>query len=604
MSQIFFSGSKGGFDKKIKKQKKYREKNPGKKAFKTKRLSFQSRPSASQSDAENVIRLSDETLRYINEQASESALVSTTISQVVSQVMSGGVSIKIMDKTGTWEPNRRLREYVETGLKPFMYESMGTSFVSGVIVWSLTPYTGPDGKWQNPTRKRKRDDGFGSRMLMLPVVARAGHYQIGMRFDGDVRTYEVYRPTKLSNASVGGSPIFDNNPDPYTWVTPIAEWAPTSDGMLHSPVCLAMEAIIKLKEMWKIYTDSMINFTKPLLVWDVSESGSFKNVNPIETGLVSTEDIGNIHREHIKRQNDEAQADLDAARMFAHFKNRGYGIVQFNTNTQLPSVKSSSPMYENSYLSPLGQHLAQTVTPSQIPNFPEAIQSLTNTVIEALCTPSNSRTFTTQTHTATADFMFKMYNERVKMLQEQFGVAFSRIVKKAFSSIVEEGLQEDFFEIFEEDSTKTNEFAKQGSELADFEDDEFEVEVTFSYTPLTTFETLKNLYDAGIMSHNTMGKYGVRLYGFADEDQMSEKELMKDLKLRKRMAEAMMTDAEKSKLEGAKQGAGNPASSNAASGAGSKSTEKKTETKSSVTGEPSLKKKKTGGSASGSDPKK
>lgn len=553
-------------------------------------------PLAVAPDADSVITISSKTLAYIHQQARDSALVSTTIAQVVSQVMSGGVTVRVIDKAGTWEPNPRMQEYIDTDLKPFMYEGMTVAFVSGVIVWSLTP-------WKSSVKRRKA--GGGVPTMMAPTIARSGYYQLGMRFDGDVRSYEVYRAYRLANGALSGTLAFDNKPDPNTWVTPVPEWAPTSDGMLRSPVCLAMESILKLQDLWEIYTKSLVHYTKPLLVWDTTEAGGYKSYNPIESGGVGVEDISQVMREHTKHQNENAQEDVDVARMYAHFKNRGYSIqrVAWNAATQTPAVSPDSPLYENSYLNPLGHHLSQTVTPSPIPEFSNAIQMLTNTVIEALCTPSNSRTFTTQTRTATADFMFKMYNERVKMLQEQFGFVFSQILKRAWSNIVVEGMQNEYFDMEEEDGPGAGEDS-EAEDLLDEEDD-FRVEVTFAYTPLTTFETLKNLYDSGVMSHNTFGKYAVRLYGFADEDQMSEKELMKDMQLRKRMAEALMTEAEKMKLQGAKPG-GPGGSSAAGSGGAKKDGAKKKENKSSVTGETSVKKKKESSSSGGgsSDPKK
>ena len=452
-----------------------------------------------------IVYLKAEPLERVRQECRNSLVVMPPATQVVMEAITG-ISLKLYSNGRWMEPNPIMQDYIDEVFLPFAQQQALSSFEDGLMSYSWAP-------WEADPR------------LLHPYLLREGKYRIGMRWKRrDIREYRVYR-----NKAGGGSERAARD----ARVEHVHLWKPRDDGSLSSPFALVLQSLERHNQLWSWYSDSVKGYSKPLLVFGGGGrlGGGGASSDPLEDDHNLPGDVSALHSYANDSRNQQRRKQFQLSMAIGTMKRHGIQI-SYNPVSQRSVLSSDSALYENSYLNPENENLQQVVTPSPIPDFLEAVKSLRGEMLEALMVPGSSKSQDSGTHAATAELVLRDRSDLVQQLQKLLSRPLGKIMEHMLQDVLDADLDAIYFE------AETQQRAPLSKEQRkSIRAQRTRVELTFQYSPLTTYDSLKKLFDDEHINRETFGEYGLKVIGLPPGEALDSQEVRAQVREKRQLLE-------------------------------------------------------------------
>jgi len=428
----------------------------------------------------------------IYQETSRNGMLFAAFRMISSEMFSGGIHIELEEFGKKHETTDWFNDIVSRYWMKFVREAVIQAYMFGFFV---VTFARPDSS--------VKDD--------VPIIPPLGSYSVSMYYDHNVRKYHVYEIQQ-------NGMLFSQNRKLLPRALVFEIWAPGPSGRINSPVAAVIGEIIRLREMWENVQAADFWRSNPPSVRQRSTERHGGVDDPLPEMTCAEDDIDLDSERHHVRQTRE---DYNLAAMssnLARQQNRGQVRERYNERTsRFEFVERASPWESNKMILPSSQVLARHTVPEFHPDYVRVVQLQQQTIAIALGIPAQFLFNDHRQHAADTELTAKIFNTTILDMQNQFKIFLTRIYYEIYQDVMDVHIEQD---VLPKIHTHRKRILNEQEIQQIF--DKIKVNITFNFTPMVRLEDITTLMENQWMDHDTAGRYALALFGFPEEDLLSQ----------------------------------------------------------------------------------
>ena len=468
---------------------------------------------------ENVTSISLAELAGIRTLCDNSAHVRSIIEFLLSYISGPGINIGLEGLYHKIDLEKVMPGLIQNELIPFVNE-----FIKCQLLWGFCVVVDVDSEEQ-----------IG---LKIPVVARFGSWNLKFGFKDNKKIWKVYESKGiLSTSEYKEARVYELFP-------------PRENGLLTSPLYTVRREIQNLTALWNNTMTASFSLSNPeIVVETIPEPRGKTNdsiTDPTETyfsDYVLDPDSNRYKKDRDIISRDRFEIAVEEHNMTTvgeminttNARSIYRGLSSYD-NVSAKEINRRNLSLKNALVLPEGKKIVNNSTaPSILNNTDELIRNITITICTTLGVSQSFFVKSGKMHAANTEMELINMNSSIQNIQKKISYLLDKVMEHSWDDV----LSEIDFATFDNVYSETVEDEHLG-EILDEDDltviyiaqqllytsikDSITVIVGFNRIPYTTTSRIIELYNLGIINHDTLSNYMAKLTGIKQSDISSKKE--------------------------------------------------------------------------------
>jgi hypothetical protein len=473
----------------------------------------------------NVVSIDNSVLKDIKFTCTSNIQVITAVETLISHIIGNGIEISLLKFGEKVKESDKMRTYTEREVLPFLRE-----YIWNILVFGFDIYI------KKPSEIIKG--------LYMPEHPRFDDWSLIFGYKNFIRKYKILKTNYTDGViSYNHGSVFKSA---YTSII----YNPDDDGRLTSPLANLVPYINRLNLYWENLDNVSSSLANPPFVVQINNNKSNSSTQSSTMGdLILThysEDDGlELGQRRERRMNEFERKEAMISTMVSQLNREGFAVARFDQHTQRTRYETKGESWKNPVVLPRGQQVASTTQPSNLNSSDRLIDMIIGIISSLIGVSQNNNSNQKAKYAANAELELRFLNDRVSSFQNKLVPEIQKLFENIWSKFLDDNKKEQVKKLKDQMNLKDIKLDKLLQK--DLEDESIKIDISFRYTPLTSFDRLIELNERAIIDDNTFAKYAGKISGIYESDILDEKE--RELLLKKRKLEEIKDQENQLKLQ-------------------------------------------------------